>query len=127
VLLGRVSDVCAPYLGTVVAVVGDTRLDAARRLTRALHDTAREICRGGGAEQVALDEAGTVLGLDEPLARAYVERLRDPAEGLVLEEGVDHEALATIVGLRRRYLPRTVDGVDVLEHALAAESGLVAG
>lgn len=130
VLLGRVSEVCAPYLGTVVAVVGDAWLDPARRLARALRDTARQICRGGDALQVALEEAGRVLGLSEPLARAYVERLRSPIEGLVLEDGVDHEALATIVGLRRRYLPRTVDGTvdgtDVLERALAPESGLVA-
>lgn len=125
VLLGRVSDVCVPYLGTVVAVVGDERLTDAQCLALALRDTAREICRGG-AVQVALEEAGSVLGLSDELAHAYVDRLRSPAEGLVLDDGVDHKALSTIVDLRRRYLPRTVDGTDVLEHALARGSGLVA-
>ena len=39
-LLGRVSDVCVPYLGTVVAVVGDERLTDAQDLALALRDTA---------------------------------------------------------------------------------------
>lgn len=125
VLLGRVSDVCVPYLGTVVAVVGDEHLSDAQRLALALRDTAREICRGE-ASQIALEEARSVLGLSDGLAGAYVDRLTSRAEGLVLDDDVDHDALSTIVDLRRRYLPRTVDGIDVLESALAPESGLVA-
>ncbi len=128
VLLARVSDVCAPYLGTVVGVVGEDRLEPARRLSLALRETARAICGGhdGGHDaEVAVDEAMRVLGLDETLAQRYVDRLRSPAEGLVLDDEVDREALGTVIGLRRHYLPAKVPGDDPLEHALDPDSGLV--
>jgi ABC-type nitrate/sulfonate/bicarbonate transport system substrate-binding protein len=126
VRLGRVSDVCSPYLGTVVGVVGDRHLAGAQRLSRALAETARLIC-DGAADDVAAREAAAVLGLSDELARAHVERLKSPAEGLVPADDIDLAALRTVADLRRRYLPRLVAGVDVLEHALAPESGLVAG
>jgi hypothetical protein len=39
---------------------------------------------------------------------------------------VPRDALATLVGLRQRYLPHVVDGVEVLDGALDPTSGLVA-
>ncbi len=39
-------------------------------------------------------------------------RLRSPGEGLVADGRVDPEAIATLVGLRRRYLPDGLDGLD---------------
>jgi hypothetical protein len=46
-------------------------------------------------------------------------------EGLVPEGAVDRDSLATLVELRRTYLPQQVDGRDVVDSALAEGSGLV--
>jgi ABC-type nitrate/sulfonate/bicarbonate transport system substrate-binding protein len=124
VLLARVSDVCAPYLGTVLSVVTDERVTPAQELSAALLETAREICLGSAGE-VAVEEATTVLGLPEELARRYVARLKSPREGLILDDKVDREALTTLIELRRRFLPTIVEGRDVLADALEAQSGLV--
>ena len=123
--LARVSEVCAPYLGTVVAVVGPDRLTDAMSVAEALRETALEITRGRALD-VAAQEASEVLGLPRPLALRYVDRLRRPDEGLVADPVVPLDALATLVELRRRYLPGP-DGSDVLEDALTPGSGLVAG
>jgi hypothetical protein len=39
---------------------------------------------------------------------------------------VDFAGLTTIVGLRRRYMPDRINGVDVLDGALDPASGLIA-
>lgn len=57
-------------------------------------------------------------------SRGYVERMRDPLEGLVPDGAVDPGALETFVRLRSTYLPRD-DGVDPLTTALDEEPGLV--
>lgn len=123
-LLARVTDVCSPYLGTVVAVLGDTHLPEARRLAEALAATATRVVAGELDEEAAA-AAGEVLGLPEELAGRYTERLKDPAEGLT-PDGVDLEALATLVAMRRRWLPEEVEGRDPLDGALDPERGLVA-
>jgi ABC-type nitrate/sulfonate/bicarbonate transport system substrate-binding protein len=122
-LLAAVPDVCHPYLGTVVAVVGDGHAAAAGRLARALSDTSARILEGGLDEGTA-EAAADVLGLTADLARRYVERLKDPEHGLTMH-GVDREALRTLVDLRRRYLPELVGGRDVLDEALDPARGLV--
>jgi ABC-type nitrate/sulfonate/bicarbonate transport system substrate-binding protein len=124
VLLAGAASVCSPYLGTVVSVVGTTRLDAARRLASALLGTARAVA-AGELDAAAVEEAGAVLDLPPHLARRYVERMKSRTEGLVLEDTVDREALRTIVDLRSRYLPTFVDGTDVLADALSPSGGLV--
>lgn len=121
--LASVADVCAPYLGAVLAVAGQDRLAPARALAIALRETAVEI-RAGRADAIAVATAQTVLNLSRDLAVKYVARLKGDDEGLVTD--VDHAALATIVGLRRRFLPEAVDGVDVLAHALDPDAGLIA-
>jgi ABC-type nitrate/sulfonate/bicarbonate transport system substrate-binding protein len=123
--LVRLSDVCTPYLGTVLAVAGDTRLEPTTRLAGALCDTAAAI-RAGELDDLAADEAGDALDLTPDLARRYVERLKDPVEGLVADGRVDPAALRTVVDLRRRYQPSVVDGVDLLAEALVPGSGLLA-
>jgi ABC-type nitrate/sulfonate/bicarbonate transport system substrate-binding protein len=123
-LLGRVTDVCAPYVGTVVCVAGDRRLDAGRALAAALHE-ASEAVRAGRVDDLAAGIAEDVLGLRGELALRYVERLKDPDQGLVPSAGSDLEGLASVVALRRRYLPRVIDGRDVLDGALDPSSGLV--
>jgi ABC-type nitrate/sulfonate/bicarbonate transport system substrate-binding protein len=87
-LLGPVTDVCSPYVGTVLCVEGERRLEAGRALAAALG-------------------------------------LKDPEQGLVRGVGPDLDGLAAVVDLRRRYLPRYVEGRDLLEGALDESSGLV--
>ena len=125
VALAKVADVCTPYLGTVLSVAGGAVLEPARRLARALRLTADDIC-AGRVDQVTLEEARSRLGLPAPLAARYVERLKSPTEGLVLSDEVDFGGLTTIVGLRRRYMPDRINGVDVLDGALDPASGLIA-
>lgn len=125
--LARVPDVCAPYLGTVLAVTGDARLDGARALSAALVAAIDDVL-GGGVDDLAAEEAAARLELSPEPARRYVARLRSPAEGLIAGGEVDGDALRTVAGLRRRYLPELADdGADVLDRPLDTASGLVAG
>jgi len=123
VRLAAARDRLSPYLGTVVAVVGDAHAAAATGLTTALLETARGIVEGGLAAEAARS-AGERLGLDEQLAERYVERLCDPLSGLVLDGVPDRPALGTLVRLRTTYLP-AADGTDPLRDALDERSGLV--
>jgi ABC-type nitrate/sulfonate/bicarbonate transport system substrate-binding protein len=122
--MARASEVCAPYLGTVVAVTDSNHLPAARRLGDALRETAVSICEGEVDERTA-EEAVRVLGLPQALAVQYVDRLKRPDEGLLLVREVPVDALSTLVRLRQRYLPHVVNGVEVLDAALESASGLV--
>ncbi|HET8663646.1 MAG TPA: hypothetical protein VFM08_04955 [Nocardioides sp.] len=122
--LAGVADHFAPYLGTVVAVVGEQHLETARLLTRALTETAAEILAGSLDAEV-VESARRRLGLDEPLARRYLDRLKSPSEGLVLDGRVDQASLETLVSLRTTWLPEVVDGRDVMDAVWAEGSGLV--
>jgi len=124
VRLAGVTDHFAPYLGTVVAVVGDRHLETARLLARALTETSGEIL-AGSLDAEAIESAQRRLGLDQALARRYLERMRSPDEGLVADGQVDRGSLATLVALRTTWLPEVVDGRDVMDAALAEDSGLV--
>jgi len=117
----------SPYLGTVVAVAGTSRLEVAGLLSEAMLGTAREIV-GGGLDDEVRASAARRLGLDDELAQRYVARLRDPLDGLVPDGVVDRGALETLVRLRTTYLPSPApDGGDVLDAALDEGSGLVHG
>ena len=122
--LAAVSRTCAPYLGTVLAVVGDARLEPAGRLATALARTAADVVAGRLDDPTTAEAAGT-LGLPAPLAERYLARLKDPTEGLVPDGVVDPAAIRTIVDLRRRYRPETDSGTDLFAPALAAGSGLL--
>ncbi len=122
--LVRLVDVCRPYLGTVLSTVGDRRRALVEALAGALRDAAREIT-AGNADRVAVEEAAAALGLPETLARRYLQRLKDPEEGLVADGVVDLQAMETVVGLRRRYVPATAGGADVLATALEPSRGLL--
>jgi ABC-type nitrate/sulfonate/bicarbonate transport system substrate-binding protein len=126
VRLAGVTDTWTPYLGTVVAVVGERRLDAARRLSRAMSATCERVV-AGALDNEAAEAAQRRLGLDDDLAMRYVERLRDSDDGLVTDGGADLASLATLVRLRSAWLPEAVDGHDVMEAALLEGSGLVDG
>jgi ABC-type nitrate/sulfonate/bicarbonate transport system substrate-binding protein len=122
--LATVSRTCAPYLGTVLAVVGDARLEPAGRLAAALAATATAVV-GGRLDAETTTEAAEALGLPAALAGRYLDRLKDPAEGLVPDGTVDPAGLRTVLDLRRRWRPETDGGADVFAPALAAGSGLV--
>jgi len=122
--LARVADVCTPYLGTVLGVVGNKSLEPVRRLAAALRATGDDIC-AGSLDDVTVEQAAFALRLPRQLAERYVARLKDPSEGLVPDGLVDLASLTTVVDLRRRYLPSIVDGIDVLAGALDPGSGLV--
>jgi ABC-type nitrate/sulfonate/bicarbonate transport system substrate-binding protein len=125
VALARVADVCSPYLGTVLAVTGQEQVAGARALTDALVTTIDDIL-SGRVDDVAVDAAGARLELSPELARRYVDRLRDPDEGLIAGGAIDPAALDTVAALRRTHLPEVdADGVDVLDRPLDASSGLV--
>ncbi|MDX6326650.1 MAG: hypothetical protein QOK15_3004 [Nocardioidaceae bacterium] len=124
VRLAGVTDHFTPYLGTVVAVVGEQHLDTARRIMDALTRTAAGI-EAGTLDDKARDAAARRLGLDDQLALRYVARLHSRDEGLVPDGVVDRESLETLVALRRAHLPQPVDGHDVMDAALAEDSRLV--
>ncbi len=109
--LAGVSDVSAPYLGTVVAVVGDVHLEVATRLAGCLLRTAAAVVAGDQDEEAAAS-ASRRLHLPPDLAARYVERLRDPDQGLVADGVVDRASLQTLVDLRRRYLPTRAGAPD---------------
>ena len=119
VRLASVADVCAPYLGTVTAVAGPSRLAEARALGDALAATIADI-RFAAVDDVAVEQAAARLDVSPVLARRYVDRLRDDREGLLPGAAVDPAALETVAALRRRFLPEAVDGNDVLARPLDA-------
>lgn len=125
VRLARLADVCSPYLGTVLAVLGATPPAPVVELARTLMATAAEVC-AGELDDMATQEAAQALDLPLELGARYVRRLKDPAEGLVPDGAVDLASLDVLVGLRQRYRPSVVDGVDVLARATEPTSGLIA-
>lgn len=114
----------APYLGTVVAVVGTEHLASARLLLRALNETAAEILAGSLDAEV-VEAAQRRLGLDEALDWRYLDRMRSPDGGPVSNGAVDCGSLENLLPLRKTYLPAVVDGRDIMDAALAEDSGLV--
>jgi ABC-type nitrate/sulfonate/bicarbonate transport system substrate-binding protein len=124
VRLSGLTDVCHPYLGTVLSTVGDHRRAEVGALADALREAAREIV-AGDADELVVEEASAALRLPPALAVRYLERLKDPAEGLVADGAADPRAMETVLELRRRYMPALVDGVDVLATALDPSRGLV--
>lgn len=126
VRLAGVTDHFSPYLGTVVAVVGDEHLETARRTMDALTRTMAEFATGA-LDDEARAAAARRLNLDDEAARRYVDRMHSPDDGLVPDGVVDRASLETLIALRSTYLPQRVDGHDVLDAALAEDSGLVDG
>jgi ABC-type nitrate/sulfonate/bicarbonate transport system substrate-binding protein len=125
VCLAAAADVCAPYLGTVVAVVGEDHLADARLLSDALAATIDDVL-GGRVDQATVEEAARRLDVEPALAQRYLTRLRDSREGLIAGASVDAAALATVAELRRRFVREVVDGVDVLGRPLDTSSALAA-
>jgi hypothetical protein len=95
--LARASVECGPYLGTVLASLRDTS-----PLRPVLLETAAAIVAGGLGDEVRA-EAADALRLNPGQAQRYLDRLRDPAEGLVPDGVTDLKSLQVLVDLRRRY------------------------
>lgn len=127
--LAGVEDLATPYLGTVVAVVGQDRLDSATLLAECLVRTAAAVA-AGDLDDAAGESAARRLHLEPALAARYVARMRDPVHGLVPGGLVDEASLRTLVDLRRRYLPAPAserddgEAADLLDAALG-DPGLV--
>lgn len=117
--LARVSEVCRPYLGMVLATIRPLNPALAATLTA----TSTAIL-AGDLDTMVIEEASTALGLCPALAARYLDRLTDPDEGLVPDGRVDPAAIRTLVDLRRRYGPE-LSG-DPLAAALDPSTGLVA-
>jgi ABC-type nitrate/sulfonate/bicarbonate transport system substrate-binding protein len=117
--LARVSTVCRPYLGTVLAARDPAPVAG---LARALTSTAAVISVYGAVDALVIEEAGKALKLPTGLATRYLHRLRAPSEGLVVDGLVDLASIRTLVDLRRRYGP-PLDG-DPFAAALEPDSGL---
>jgi ABC-type nitrate/sulfonate/bicarbonate transport system substrate-binding protein len=122
--LARLTDVCHPYLGTVLSALGDHRRADVEALAGALGETAQAIV-GGAADDLVVEEAERALRLPEALAARYLDRLKDPRDGLVADGTVDLDAMRTVLGLRRRYLPALIGGADLLSTALDPARGLI--
>ncbi|OIQ77863.1 hypothetical protein GALL_404370 [mine drainage metagenome] len=126
--VSRATDL-GPYLGTVLAALSPTNsIDEVSRLRFAdvLLETSHEIQTGRWEAEV-IEQAMSLLDLTESEARAHYLILKDPKEGLVPGGIVDRESIATLVGLRRKYLPSSeldvvADSLSVLvnDRALAA-------
>lgn len=114
----------SPYLGTVVAVVGEEFLVPARRLLQALTTTGAAILAGRLNAEV-VEAAQRRLGMGEALARRYLDRLRSGADGLVPGGRVDPESLQTLVRLRATWMPQQNGASGTLAAQIAADSGLV--
>ncbi|MBM2614485.1 hypothetical protein JIG36_02785 [Actinoplanes sp. LDG1-06] len=110
--LARTPEVCGPYLGAVLAALEPGPVTW---LADALTTTAAEIV-AGQHDDIVIVEAVDALGLPQPLAVRFLDRLRSPEDGLVADGKVDRAALETLVGLRRRFGP-ALDG-DPLAAAL---------
>jgi ABC-type nitrate/sulfonate/bicarbonate transport system substrate-binding protein len=120
--LARVSDVCRPYLGTVLAALDPGPVQG---LASALTATAAQILADGDdVDALVVEEAGAALNLPVPLAVRYLLRLKAPSEGLVVDGVADLASLQTLVDLRRRYGPP--QDCDRLSAALLPGSGLLA-
>lgn len=122
--LAALTDVCHPYLGTVLSTVGERKKELVTALAEALRDGAEEISRGR-ADDLVVEEASAALGLPDALAARYLDRLKDPADGLVVSGMVDLDAMETVIGLRRRYGPVPTGGDDPLATALDPSRGLI--
>lgn len=102
-----------PYLGTVVARLRPAPgSEAVDRLVAVLGATARAVL-AGDLDAELTESAGRLLGLPAEAAADHVAVLRDPLRGLIGDGAVDVEALGTLVGLRRRFLPMPeLDGIE---------------
>ena len=112
---------CGPYLGTVTAVAGPAAWSRHGPWAGRWRPPSRTSGRIGRRRGRA--EAAARLDVSPALARRYVDRLRDPHEGLLPEGVVDPAALETVAALRRRFVPEHVDGADVLDRPLDAVLG----
>lgn len=110
-----------PYIGTVVAAMQSNDVDvndARRRFTEVLLDTARDIA-SGEREADVIEAAMSLLDLTESQALAHYACLRAPHSGLIPSGIVDRESIATLITLRRTFMPTSeldsiIDSLDAV-------------
>ena len=114
-----------PYLGTVIARMATDdpeRVEAHRRFLDVMHETVGRIV-AGERQDLVIESARELLDLDESEARAHYRCLLDPANGLLSSGRIDRASVATLLELRRRFLPSPdLDHVEQeLERFIAAD------
>ncbi|MBW4077123.1 MAG: ABC transporter substrate-binding protein [Acidobacteria bacterium] len=96
-----------PYIGTVIAALpssdSETK-DLRQRFCDVILETARDILAGARMSEV-VDAAIYLLDLDESQAREHHACLSESPSGLIDDGVVDVTALATLIDLRRKYMP----------------------
>jgi ABC-type nitrate/sulfonate/bicarbonate transport system substrate-binding protein len=120
--LADVASVAAPYLGTVLAVQGEPS-SPVRALAAALRETTAAVLSGQARAAAVQEAEGT--GLAGHLAQRYVDGLCDPDHGLVPGGSVDIAALESVVWLRRRHMPVSQGGIDLMARVTDPSGGLV--
>jgi hypothetical protein len=115
-----------PYVGTLLATRAELN-DELAGAVEALRDVMREVITSvlaGERDDEVLDAVSRRLRLDTASAQRHLDVIKDPHRGLVADLGVDRSAIATVVGLRQRYLPDpAVDQVlDSLESFIDADA-----
>lgn len=103
-----------PYLGTVIAATpsDDASMNALRqRFCEVMLQTSGEILAGTRTTAV-VSAAMQLLDLDESQALEHYRCLSTGASGLVADGIVDLDAIATLIDLRRAYMPAPeLDGI----------------
>ncbi|MCW2620884.1 MAG: hypothetical protein JWL64_486 [Frankiales bacterium] len=112
-VLGVVSDVVQPYLGSVLATRADVDTPAVRALLDAWDDAERAVVEPGNRGQV-LSLLGALPDTDRETAEQMYATLLDPLHGLILGGGVEPAALEAVLRLRAD------QGGFEVEHDLAA-------
>jgi ABC-type nitrate/sulfonate/bicarbonate transport system substrate-binding protein len=98
-VLGEVSDVVTPYLGSVLATVAGGRTDAVERFLAAWTAAEREILDPAAAEDV-LALLQREPDTDRGVAEALYGSVLDPVHGLCVGGGIDPAALENVLRLR---------------------------
>jgi ABC-type nitrate/sulfonate/bicarbonate transport system substrate-binding protein len=114
-VLGVVSDVVRPYLGTVLATTGDGVTPQVEALLAAWDEAEDAVLRPGNRDRV-LALLGRQPDTDREIAEEMYRTLQDPDHGLCAGGGVDPAALEAVLRLR------AAQGGFEAEHDLGALS-----
>lgn len=98
-VIGEVSDVVSPYLGSVLATVAGGRTDAVERLLQAWTAAETAVLDPAAAEDV-LALLQQQPDTDRPVAEAMYGSLIDPVHGLCAGGRIDPAALESVLRLR---------------------------
>ncbi|MDO9590544.1 MAG: hypothetical protein Q7J04_05320 [Microcella sp.] len=102
-VVGRADEI-GPYIGSVLATLGNEPTGDLERLERVLREVSAAIV-DGSLEAPARAASSTMLGLSVRHAAQHVAVMRDSRHGLVPSGIVDADSIDTVLTLRERFLP----------------------